>query len=1023
MRRLTLTLTLSTLLIFSISSYAQTAYPHVVRTFAGSFPLGDGGPATSALLYYPSAVVPDGSGNLYILDSANYQVRKVGVDSKISKVAILPMYGYDMKRASDGSLFVSGVAAVVKISPTGVVTPIAGTGTYGFGGDGGPATSAQIGDAYGVAVDKTGNVFFSDVSTISNRIREVTPDGQIRTVAGGANYGYSGDNSAASAALFDTPTGVAVDSAGAVYVADYYNSRVRRFTVGGTVTTFAGNGRVGTPLSGPAGATPMGLPTGLFIDSRDNVFFTDTFFSSVMRVSPTGALLVVAGNFSSYTPIEDGIAVNSALRFPQNASADAAGTVYIAEQTHRIRQVSQDGRLTTIAGRLHFAGDNGPAAAAFLNEPTDIGFDSTGNAYVVDSSNYLVRKITPAGIISTYAGKANPAVPVNGTAVGNAQFPYLRFIAFDSRGALYLAGNYQIFRVADGAVTTYAGNGNTGSAGDGGKATAATFNGIAGIAVDTAGNLYVADSNRVRVIAADTGVISAFAGNGTRGRSGDGSLATGAQFSLSSRAYLAFDRSGNLYIADGGNYSVRMVDTRGIITTVLGNGAFGHFDGAPTTGPFSVPGAIAFDTAGNMVVASQTYPELYRVSGGVARRIVGSGENPPTDGAAALSSYFYTYGMKIDANNDIYSVDLTTSTVRKLVVNSPTALAIVDGNGQSAAVSQPLAKLLKVQVNGRAGVGVSGVTVNFEVKSGSARLSAASSQTDPSGFAAIGVTLGSAAGPVTITATAAGTTLAAVEFTATATPPVSFCSVPVPAVVSARSAGDFGGSSTFASGSWLEIKGSNLSGNTRSWAGSDFNGANAPTTLDNVTVTINNRPAFVGYISPTQINIQAPADTATGPLDLVVQYSGCPSEPFRVQKAAVAGGLLAPGVFNVGNTQYAAALFQDGVTFVGQPGLIAGVPFRAAKPGDIITLYGIGFGDVSPNISPGTIVSAANSIPGLTLSFGTTPATVSYAGLAPNAVGLYQFNVVVPDVSGDQQIVVKVNGEATQQTAYLTVVR
>jgi uncharacterized protein (TIGR03437 family) len=1012
---------LSSILLISAVCSAQT-YPHVVRTFAGSFPLGDGGPATSALLYYPSAVVPDGSGNLYILDSANYQVRKVGTDSKISKVAILPMYGYDMKRATDGSLYVSGEASIVRISPAGVVTTVAGTGSYGFGGDGGPATSAQIGDAFGVAVDTAGNIYFSDVSDASNRIRQVTPDGRIRTIAGGANYGFSGDGPA-STAVFDSPTGVAVDSAGNIYVADYYNGRVRRFTVGGNISTFAGNGRVGTPVPGPATATPMGLPTGLFVDSRDNVYFTDTIFSSVMRVSPTGALSVVAGNFNSYAPIEDGMAVNCAVRFPQNASADAAGNVYIAEQTHRIRQVSADGRLTTIAGRLHFAGDNGPAAAALLNEPTDITFDSAGNAYVVDSGNYLVRKITPAGMISTYAGKANPAVPINGTAVGNAQFPYLRFIAIDSHGVMYLAGNLQIFRVADGAVTTYAGTGNTGSSGDGGKAISATFNGIAGIAVDTAGNLYVADSNRVRVIAADTGVITAFAGNGTRGRSGDGSLATGAQLNLSSRAYLAFDRSGNLYIADGNNFSVRMVDTRGIITTILGNGSFGHFDGAPTSGPFSVPGAIAFDSAGNMIVASQAYPELYRVSGGVARRIVGAGDNPPADGAAALTSAFFTYGMKIDVNNDIYSVDLTTSTVRKLIVNSPTSLTIADGNNQSAAVSQPLPKLLKVQVNGRAGAGVSGVTVNFEVKSGSARLSAASTQTDPAGFAAVSVTLGSGAGPVTISASTAGTTLPAVEFAATATPPASFCSVPVPAVVSARSAGDFGGSSTFASGSWLEIKGSNLSGSTRSWAGPDFNGANAPTALDNVLVTINTRRAFVGYSSPTQINVQAPADTAAGALDLVVTYSGCPSEPLRVQKAPVAGGLLAPGAFQVGGTQYAAALFQDGVTFVGQPGLIAGVPFRAAKPGDIITLYGVGFGDVSPNIGPGTIVSTPNTIPGLTLSFGSTPATVSYAGLAPNAVGLYQFNVAVPDVDGDLPIVIKVNGEVIQQTTYLTVAR
>jgi uncharacterized protein (TIGR03437 family) len=381
--------------------------------------------------------------------------------------------------------------------------------------------------------------------------------------------------------------------------------------------------------------------------------------------------------------------------------------------------------------------------------------------------------------------------------------------------------------------------------------------------------------------------------------------------------------------------------------------------------------------------------------------------------------------MKIDANGDIYCVDLPNSTVWKLMLNSPSRLAITDGNAQTAETGQLLPKLLKVQLAGRAGPGVAGVTVNFEVKSGAARLSSATSLTDAAGFAGITVTLGATAGPVTITATAAGTNLPPVEFTATATTPggpTAGCAATTPAVTSVRSAGDFGGSTTFASGSWLEIKGSQLSGTTRSWAGADFNGPNAPLSLDGVSVAINGRRAFVGYISPTQINVQAPADTANGPLNLTVTRGDCPSSAFSVQKAAIAGGLLAPSVFNIGGTQYIAALYQDGFTFVGAPGLIAGVPFRAAAPGDTITLYGIGFGDVAPSIPPGTIVSTENTLRGLTISFGSTPATVTYAGLAPNAVGLYQFNLTVPNVdTGDHRIVVRVNDIEMLQIGYLTV--
>ncbi len=1009
---------LLSLLLFAASAFPQN-YPFILKNFAGTFPLGDGGRAEDALFYYPNAVVPDTTGNLYILDSLNYRIRKMGSDGRISTVAVIPTYGYDMKLGSDGSFYVGGDGVVLSVSSVGAVTVLAGNGRIGYAGDGGPATEARVGIVYGVAVDATGAVYFSDFSDVSNRIRQIR-NGVVRTVAGAADWGFRGDNGPAADALFDTPSGIAVDAAGAVYVADYFNSRVRKFTVGGTISTVAGNGFYNYPTSGPATASAMGTPNSVFVDVLGNLIIADPTTNLIMKVTPTGALTIVAGNRQAYTPIEDGPALSVALRFPNQASADGAGSLYIVDQTHRIRRVGSDGRAVTIAGRLHFGGDNGPAAAAILNEPVDIAVDAQNNAFIVDAANYLIRRVTPTGTISTYAGKLNAGVPANGTAIGNAQLPYLRNIAIDSRGAMYIAGNLQVFKVTDGIVNLFAGNGNSGNAGDNGKATSATFTSIAGLAVDSAGKVYIADSNRVRVVNTD-GTIAPFAGTGLRGRGGDGSLATSAQFDFTSRAWLAVDRDNNLYISDGNNFSVRKVDTRGIISTVVGNGQFGHADNAPAASAFSTPGALAVDSAGNLYVASQDFPEIYRLSGGVLRLMAGAGDNRPTDGAAALGTQFLTWSMKFDAAGDLYSVDRVTSTVRKLVMNSPTGLVISDGNAQTAQVGQPLPKLLKVQVNGRAGSGVSGVAINFAVKSGSATLSAATAQTDGSGVAGIAATLGSTAGPVVITATAAGTTLPVLEFTATATSAGPTCS-PVPAVTSARSAGDFGGSTAFASGSWLEIKGSNLSATTRTWAGDDFNGANAPTTLDGVTVTVNGRRAFVGYISPTQINVQAPGDTAVGPLDLIVTSGGCAGEAFRVQKAAVAGGLLAPSVFNVGGTQFAAALYQDGFTFVGRDGLIPGVPFRAAAPGDIITLYGIGFGDVLPAIAPGTVVSTPNNIPGLTLFFGSTEASVSYAGLAPNAVGLYQFNLTVPNVaSGDHRIVIRVNGIEMPQTAYLTV--
>src|SRR5437899_2772367 len=154
------------LIFLTLPAFGQT-FPYVLQTFAGTFPLGDGGPANSALLYYPNAVVTDSAGNIFILDSSNFLIRKVTSDRRITTFARLDIYTYDMKRGADGTLYVGGVGQVLKVSTTGVVTPIAGNGTYGYAGDGGPALSAQVGDVYGLTVDSVGQVYFSDASSSS----------------------------------------------------------------------------------------------------------------------------------------------------------------------------------------------------------------------------------------------------------------------------------------------------------------------------------------------------------------------------------------------------------------------------------------------------------------------------------------------------------------------------------------------------------------------------------------------------------------------------------------------------------------------------------------------------------------------------------------------------------------------------------------------------------------------------------------------------------------------------------------
>lgn len=238
--------------------------------------------------------------------------------------------------------------------------------------------------------------------------------------------------------------------------------------------------------------------------------------------------------------------------------------------------------------------------------------------------------------------------------------------------------------------------------------------------------------------------------------------------------------------------------------------------------------------------------------------------------------------------------------------------------------------------------------------------------------------------------------------------------------VSASSFGQFG---QLALGSWVEIYGSYLAPDLRSWAGTDFNGINAPTSLDGTSVTIGGQPAFISYISPGQINAEVPSSIGSGVQPLVITTSAGKSPTYSVTVNGVEPGLLAPASFEIGNVPYAAALFSDNVTYVLPTGAIPGVPSRPAQAGDTITLYGIGFGAVTPNTPAGQVVEAGNSLAlPFILKFGSTEATVTYAGLGPGLVGLYQFNVVVPKLSstGAARLSFTLEGVAGTQVLYIS---
>ena len=244
-----------------------------------------------------------------------------------------------------------------------------------------------------------------------------------------------------------------------------------------------------------------------------------------------------------------------------------------------------------------------------------------------------------------------------------------------------------------------------------------------------------------------------------------------------------------------------------------------------------------------------------------------------------------------------------------------------------------------------------------------------------------------------------------------------------PGISSVLSAGAFGAFTSIAPGSWIEVYGTSLASTTQGWSGSDFNNGIAPTSLAGVSVSIGGKAAFIDYISPGQINALVPSDVPTGMANLTVTNSNGTSNSVPLTVNSTQPGLLAPPSFKIGGKQYMAALFPDG-SFALPQNAISGVASRPAKPGDSLVVYGIGFGPVSPAVSAGTVVTQGNSlVTPVQFTVGTTPALLSYDGLVPSFTGLYQFNVVVPNVAAGDAVAISFTLAGTQasQTLYIAV--
>jgi len=684
----------------------------IITTVAGngtSGTSGDGGQAISAELNYPYGVAVDAVGNLYIADMNNNRVRKV-----------------------DGS--------------TGVITTVAGNGTQGYTGDNSAAVSAELNNPIGVTVDAAGNLYITDSG--NQVVRKVAVGGTITTIAGNGSAGYSGDGGPAVSAELNGPWYLATDASGNVYIAEDGSNRVR--LVGSNVTepirtlptitwanpipisygtvlstvqlnatanvpgTFAYSPSLGTvvqsglrtlsvlftpddtthyspvmavvpitiqqliptitwanpapvvygtPLSSTQLNATANVP-GTFDYSADpeigtvlepgthtllvtftpddgiDYATTEASVSLVVQGTPgAGVITTVAGNGVNAEAGDGGPAIEAALQFPEAVALDSAGNLYIPDSSgNKIRKVSSsNGTISTIAGTgtAGFSGDGDLAVSAKINGPVGIAVDAAGNVYFADTVNNRIRKITSStGTITTIVGTGVSGYSGDGGAATSAQINSPFGIAFDSAGNLYFSDtlNSVIRKVnSSGTITTVAGNGFTGYSGDGGAANQAELNNPGGIAIDSAGNIYIADVDNkvIRKVTASTGKISTIAGIGVAGNTGDGGPAINAK--LDCPKGVALDSAGNLFILDYNSFVVRRVAASdGTISTVAGNGTGGFSgDGGPAiNAQMSYPSGLAVDLSGNIYIAD---------CGNNRIRLVGGSASSPSQIAVSVS--------------------------------------------------------------------------------------------------------------------------------------------------------------------------------------------------------------------------------------------------------------------------------------------------------------------------------------------------------------------------------------------------
>ena len=641
----------------------------ILHTFAGDGvpgDSGDGGPATEARLYHPHDLNMDKDGNVYFSDLGNQTYRRIDYE-------------------------------------TGVITKIAGSGKIGRGGDGGPATEAELDTTCGIAIDGDGNVYLS--SEWSNNIRRIDArTGVIERFAGldarhypsehdgsrpysGARLslgGYHGDGGPASEAGFYHPEHLAFDSSSNLYVCDNSNDRVRKIDAEtGVVTTVLGNGqRASNGDGGPANEASTLMPDAICVDDNDNLYVGEKYGFRVRKVDArTGVVTTIAGTGVPGFG-EEGLHGSETHVNACEAGiwADPDGTVFWGDCSGRLRRYDgETGVVTTALGGTSVH-DGEAATSAFINSPGGLSVGPDGDVYVADTWNQRIRAIdAKTGVIRGVAGNGARAYGGDGGPANDAYLGNPHDVSVDSRGRVVIADTRHghVRRVdEDGIIRNVAGAAFQWDKGDGGPALGANLIHVLSVAHGPNDDVYIGDAGvgRIRKVDAETGIITTVAGTGMPGYTGDGGPAIEAK--IGAPTAIRFDAVGNMYFADKDHHVVRKVDTDGVITTIIGTGEAGYSQDGPmgAGAMLDTPSGLEVSASGVVFVADSRNNRVRKIGpDGTLRTVAGGNDaGDQGDGGPSNSARINEpHGLCLYGDDVLLVSDFFNNRVRAVKLTTP----------------------------------------------------------------------------------------------------------------------------------------------------------------------------------------------------------------------------------------------------------------------------------------------------------------------------------------------------------------